>query len=476
MAEKHKHTNGVRWGQAAVFASAVLLFIAVLIFLPDTVSWPARSTIAIMVFGLVLWAFAPIPIELTSIVIIVLLIVMKPVEMDVILSGFASPAVFLIIGGMMMAVGVNQTLLVKRMTYFLLSLMGKSAKGIYIGFFILMQVQAFFIPATAVRASLMLPILSNIIEETGVDERSNFNKLMYIGAAFGGNVSGAVVLTAAIGNILAVEILRLYEGVSTSYLQWFIYAAPMWLLLVLATMYIVWKCYPPESYSFEKLQIEMKSKYDALGTLSIDEKKCIGILVVTILIWFTESWHGYHPTFGALLAVILMSVPVTGFAAWKRMLDINFGMVLLIGATLSLGYSLIESGAIDLLEVLVSPQIVLDVFSNPWLAIPITIIVSQIYHLGVTNVSTAVITLMPVLISLSVQSGVDPVVIVFASAISMLLGFLLIVETMPNVVVHSTGRVSQKDFLWPGLWLTLASIAIMIVIAYTYWRWIGFWP
>jgi di/tricarboxylate transporter len=171
-----------------------------------------------------------------------------------------------------------------------------------------------------------------------------------------------------------------------------------------------------------------------------------------------------------------MALPVTGFAAWKRMLDINFGMVLLIGATLSLGYSLIESGAIDLLEVLVSPQFVLDVFSNPWLAIPITIIVSQIYHLGVTNVSTAVITLMPVLISLSVQSDVDPVVIVFASAISMLLGFLLIVETMPNVVVHSTGRVSQKDFLWPGLWLTLASIAIMIVIAYTYWRWIGFWP
>ena len=178
MVEKHKHTNGVGWGQAAIFASAVLLFIAVLIFLPDTVSWPARSTIAIMVFGLVLWAFAPIPIELTSIVIIVLLIVMKPVEMDVILSGFASPAVFLIIGGMMMAVGVNQTLLVKRMTYFLLSLMGKSAKGIYVGFFILMQVQAFLIPATAVRASLMLPILSSIIEETGVDERSNFNKLM----------------------------------------------------------------------------------------------------------------------------------------------------------------------------------------------------------------------------------------------------------------------------------------------------------
>ncbi|MFC3418943.1 SLC13 family permease [Salinicoccus hispanicus] len=476
MRDKPNRYRRIKWSRIAVFISAVVLFFAVLILLPETVAWPARSTIAIMLFGLILWAFAPIPIDLTSIIILILLMVMKGTEMDVILSGFASPAVFLIIGGMMMAMGVNQTLLVKRMTYFLLSRMGGSAKGIYTGFFILMQIQAFFIPATAVRASLMVPILSSIIEETGVDKQSNFNKLMYIGAAFGGSVSGIVVLTAAIGNILAVEILRLYVGVSISYLQWFIYAAPVWLMLVLATMYIVWKCYPPEAHSFERLQNKMKGKYQSLGHLTVDEKKCTAILIITILIWFTESWHGYHPTFGALLAVVLMSLPATGFADWKKMLDINFGMVLLIGATLSLGYSLIESGAIDLLEVLISPQIVLDTFSNPWLAIPITIILSQVYHLGVTNVSTAVITLMPVLISLSVQAGVDPVVIVITSAIAMLLGFLLVVETMPNVVVHGTGQVSQKDFLWPGLWLTLASIVIMIVIAYTYWRWIGFWP
>ncbi|TVT27335.1 hypothetical protein FO441_09840 [Salinicoccus cyprini] len=476
MRDRDKRTSRMKWSRIAVFISAVVLFFAVLLLLPESVSWPARSTIAITLFGLVLWAFAPIPIDLTSIIILILLIAMKGTEMDVILSGFASPAVFLIIGGMMMAVGVNQTLLVKRMTYFLLARMGGTARGIYVGFFILMQIQAFFIPATAVRASLMVPVLSSIIEETGVDARSNFNKLMYIGAAFGGNVSGIVVLTAGIGNILAIEILRLYEGVSISYLQWFIYAAPVWLLLVLATMYIVWRSYPPEAHSFDRLQNKMQGKYQSLGRLTVEEKKCTAILAVTILIWFTESWHGYHPTFAALLAVVLMSLPGTGFADWKKMLDINLGIVLLIGATLSLGYSLIESGAIDLLEVLISPQIVLDIFSNPWLAIPIAIILSQVYHLGVTNVSTAVITLMPVLISLSVQAGVDPVVIVVASAMAMMLGFLLVVETMPNVVVHGTGRVSQKDFLWPGLWLTLASIVIMVIIAYTYWRWIGFWP
>src|SRR5699024_11649140 len=119
---------------------------------------------------------------------------------------------------------------------------------------------------------------------------------------------------------------------------------------------------------------------------------------------------------------------------------INFGIVLLIGATLSLGYSLIESGAIDLLEILVSPPVIVEIFSNPWLAIPITVLISHLYHLGVTNVSTAVITLLPVLSSLSAPSGLDPVVMSVLSAVTLLLGFILVVETMPNVVAHSTGR------------------------------------
>jgi len=462
-----------RW---LILLSATVLFLAVLFLLPEGIGWPARSTIAIMVYALVLWAFAPIPIGLTAVFVLVLLLLLKPVDMETVFSGFASPAIFLIIGGMMMAIGVNHTLLIRRMTYSLLAVMGKSAKGIYIGFIILMQVQAFFIPATAVRATLMMPIVSNIIEETGVGRNSNFSRLLYIGSAFGGNISGVAVLTAAIGNILAVEILRLYADVSISYLQWFIYTAPMWILLVVVIMYIVWKCYPPEVESFENLHKEMKRKNRELGKFTMDEKKCLTILVFTIILWLTESLHGYHPTFAALCAVVLMAMPGTGFIEWRKLLDVNFGMILLLGATLSLGYSLIESGAIDLLETLLSPEGFIEVFSNPWLAIPIVIILSQVYHLGVTNVSTAVITILPVLISVSAQAGLDPAVMSVASAVSLLLGFLLVVETMPNVVAHSTGRVTQKDFLWPGIWATLASIVIMTLVAYTYWRWIGFWP
>ncbi len=474
MTNKDNHTHSIR--RIIIFLSATALFIAVLLFLPEDIGWSERATISIMLYGLILWAFAPIPIGLTSMMVLVLLMLLRPVEMETVLSGFSSPAVFLIIGGMMMAIGVNHTPLIRRMTYSLLATMGSTSKGIYIGVGLLNQIQAFFIPATAVRASLMMPVLEGIVQEADIKKDSNFNKLLYISTAFGISISGVAVLTAAIGNILTVELLRLYADVSISYLEWFIYTAPIWLLLTIVIMFILWKMYTPKERSFENLQQEMREKNDEIGKLTPAEIKCIIILILTIIIWLTESWHGYHPTFGALFAVVMMALPVVGFIEWQKLLKINFGIVLLIGATLSLGYSLIESGAIDLLEVLVSPQIIVDIFSNPWLAIPITVLVSHIYHLGVTNVSTAVITLLPVLISLSVQSGVDPVVISVLSAVTLLLGFILVVETMPNVVVHSTGRVEQKDFLLPGIISTIASIVIITGVAYIYWPLIGFWP
>lgn len=462
--------------QKIILIAAMVLFAAVLFTIPSSVEWPARSTIAVMVFGLILWAFAPIPLELTSVIVIMLLMVMRPVETEVIFSGFSSPATFLIIAGMMMAIGVNHTLLVKRMTYGLLSLTGRTTKGIFISYFVLIQIQAFFIPATAVRTSMMLPIVENIVKETESDKESNFSKLLYIGAAFGNNVSGVVVLTAAVGNILAVEMLRIYLGTSVSYVEWFIYVVPIWFLLAIAVMFILWKSFKPEVQTFPRLKESMREKYMQLGKLTLSEKKCIIILGVTILIWLTESVHGYHPTFAALLAVILMSMPVTGIVEWNKMININYGIVLLVGGTLSLGYTLVESGAIELLENLLFTETVINIFSNPWTAVPLVIIFSQIYHLGVTNVQTAVVTLVPVLISLSLEAGIDPVVVTVAAAVSILLGFILVVETMPNVVVESTGRVMQQDFIKPGIYITVASVIIMIAVAFTYWRWIDFWP
>ncbi|QQK81291.1 anion permease [Salicibibacter cibi] len=119
---------------------------------------------------------------------------------------------------------------------------------------------------------------------------------------------------------------------------------------------------------------------------------------------------------------------------------------------------------------------ILAAFSEPWIALLLVVIISQIYHLGVTNVSTAVVTLLPVFIGLSTQVGLDPVVISVAAGLTTLYGYILVVETMPNVVAHGTGLIKQRDFYIPGIWATIATTIITLLVIYTWWNWLGFWP
>lgn len=462
--------------KAMLFLLATVVFISLLFFMPGNIEWSAKVGISVMVYGILLWALEPVPLGMTSVLTIVLLLLFKGTTIDVALSGFASSAVFLIIAGMMMAKAVNSTPLMERITYALLAKWGKSSRGIFMGMFLLMQIQAFFIPATAVRAQLVTPVVLSILKVVGAGPRSNFTKLMLVGTAYAGNISGTAILTAAIGNILTIEILQLYLGVTLSYFDWFLYALPIWLLLIIVIPAVLWFSYPPEPYSFEKLQKEMLEKSKKMRTLSKVEKRSIVILTLTVLLWMTQPLHGYHPTIPALLAVVLFAFPRIGVVDWKKVVDVNFDLVLLVGATLSLGFVLIDSGAIDLLAGVVTSDIVQHAFGNPWLALCLVVIISQIYHLGVTNVSTAVVTLLPVLIGLSLEVGIDPVVIAFASAVTLLFGYILVVETMPNVVVHSTGLVKQRDFYLPGILATIATSAITLLVAYTWWRWLGFWP
>ncbi|MDV2888089.1 SLC13 family permease, partial [Alkalihalophilus pseudofirmus] len=81
----------------------------------------ARIMLAFLTLSVFYWTFEPIPIGLTAVILLVLMLVFGVVNTDVVYSGFASPAVFLIIGGMMLAKGVNDTTLTKRIAYLFLS-------------------------------------------------------------------------------------------------------------------------------------------------------------------------------------------------------------------------------------------------------------------------------------------------------------------------------------------------------------------
>lgn len=469
--EKNEYNSKV-----IIIAIAVITLVMLYLFLPVDFSHEARLMTAIVSFGVLLWAFEPIPLGLTSLVILVLMLIFSPTEMDVVFSGFASPATHLVVGGMLIAGAVNDTNIVKRITYIIFKKWGGTIQGLLAGVILIQQFQALFIPSTAVRTTLMLPISYEIIEILKAKRDSNLRKLIMLAIAFGGNISGTAILTAAVGNILTVELLNRYGIINITYFQWFLYTFPLWLLLIPSIWFLLLKMFPlqADEGDFSRVKTKMESKLATLGKVTFKEKKCIIYLIIIVVLWVTESVHGLHPSIPALLGAVLMTLPGVGIAKWEKVIKINFDTILLLSVTLSIGYGLIDTGAVEIIGDYLSFSWVLKIMQHPILSITLIIILTQLLHKLVSNVSAAVVTIVPMTISVAISADIDPVVVAFTAGLTSLYGFLMAVETMPNLLVHASGLIKQKDFLLPGIYATIISIVLTILVATTWWRFLGF--
>ena len=454
---------------------AVLGFLAVYFLLPDEFSYAAKVMTSIITLGIILWSLEPIPIGLTALIILLLMLLFGIADTSVIFSGFASPATYLIVGGMMLATAVNETALIKRMSYTILKKWGGRSAGLLGSIIIIQQIQAFFIPSTAVRSALILPVSTMIIETTHAEPGGNLRKMIMLGVAFGGIISGTSVMTAAIGNILTVELLNRFAGINITYFEWFYYTFPIWLILIPAIWLMLLKVFPlpEEQRYFSAIKDEMTEKLKELGPVNAREIRCLAILLMIVIFWLTEPLHGLHPSVPALAGVVLMTLPIIGVAAWEPVVRINYNTVLLISVTLSMGYTFVDSGAATTISQYLSVGWFMQLIQNPFSAVVVVIVLAQIFHKMISNVATAVVVLVPIVISVAQNAGIDPLAIAFTTGLTCLFGFVLIVESMPNQIAHSTGMISQKDFLKPGLYATAISMAATVLVAATWWNWIG---
>ncbi len=453
-------------------ALAGVIFIIITFGLSPDLSWSLRSTAGITAAAIWLWVLEPIPMPLTAVMYVAGLPILGAASLETALGGFASGSTFLIMAGFMMAQGVNSTLLGKRFANMTIVRFGGSVGGVLAGVLLAPQLLSIFIPATGVRTTLLLPAVMAVIQSMGLRRNTNTAKLLVLGLSFGTSISGVGLLPAAIANVLTVDLLKSSLGQHIYYFEWFKMTWPAWLLMIPLTWLIMLKIFPPEVKVLEIGEIEQELR--GMGTLSREEKKCLGILTLTVLLWMTESFHHLPTAVPALLAVVLMGLPGIGVASWEKLKEIDWGTVLLMGATLSLASAINKSGAAELLagKLLAFPGVEAGL-SLPLLTVGILALLTHVYHLGVSNVSTVVLTLTPVILQIALKLGINPLLAAVTINISAMLGFLLVVETLPGVITYATGVYSPQDLMKVGFWLTLASIIVVILTAMLWWPLIG---
>lgn len=457
------------------FGLSVLAFLLIFFGLQEYVEYAPRVTLAITIAVIILWVLEPIPFSMTAVLVLFSLPISGAVSTDLVLSGFASPAIFLIVAGMMIASAVEQTSLGKRLAYQLLYWFGEKKGGVLAGIILIPQAMAFFIPAAAVRTAMLLPIVFSITSILGVTARDALGKKLMMGVVVGCGVSGTAILPAAIGNVITVDLINTYLKQHVTYVDWLVLALPMWLILIPASWWVLHRCFPVNDEIPVGLKHKMKTMIQELGPVTRQEKRLLVILLAVCAMWALEGLHGLPPVIPALIGAVLMAWPGIKVAEWDKILDIKFAPLIMLGVTLSLGRALYETGVTDYLSKWMENDYTLYLFSNPALAVLTVAILTQLIHKVTSNVSTAVIATVPVVMALAAHAQDAPALLLaFVTGVTCLFGFILVVETIPGVMVHGTGWVTQQDFFKPGLWLTLLTTAVTYLMALTWWSWLGY--
>ncbi len=453
---------------------SVLVFALLFFGMEGVMEYKPRVTLSITLGVIVLWVLEPIPFSMTAILVLFLLPISGAVTTESVLSGFASPAIFLIVAGMMIASAVEQTPLGKRLAYQLLYWVGEKRGGVLAGIILIPQILALFIPAAAVRTAMVLPIVFTITSILGLKASDTQAKQLMLAVVVGCGISGIAILPAAIGNVITVDLINTYLHQHVTYVDWLILAFPLWLIMIPTSWWVLYRCFPVGQVPIG-LKLQMKAMIAELGPITVTEKRLMAILVAVCLMWALEGIHGWPPVIPALIGAVLMGWPGIRVANWEKILDIKFSPLIMLGVTLSLGHALYDTGVIRYLSKWVENDFIFYLFSIPSLAVLAVAVLTQLIHKVTSNVSTAVIATVPVVIALSSHTEQAPVLLLaVVSGITCLFGFLLVVETIPGVMVHATGWITQRDFFRTGFWLTIITIGLTYIMSLTWWSWLGY--
>lgn len=464
-----------------------------IIFLPEQAGLPlaGQRMLAILAFAVIVWISEAVSYEVSAIMILALMafllgsaptladpdkLIGTKDALNMALSGFANSALALVASALFIAAAMTQTGLDKRIALLTLSKVGASTHRVLLGAIVVTILLSFIVPSATARVACMVPIMMGVIAAFGVDKRSAFAGGIMILVAQATSIWNVGIQTSAAQNLLTAGFMQKLLGQSVTWTDWLIAGVP-WSLLMSAVLYwVILRVMPPETDRIEGGKEAVRKALSELGPMTFDERKLLAIVLTLLGFWATEGkLHSFDTASTTLVGLAALLMPGLGVMSWKQAQPrIPWGTVIVFGVGISLGGTVLATGAGTWLARLLVTHLGMDGLSPFWVFAVLGGFLI-IIHLGFASATALTSAMLPIMIALLLQLGGD----INPLGMSMLLGyvvsfgFLLPINAPQNMVCIGTDTFTARQFLRTGIWLTLIGYGLMLVFALTWWRWLG---
>ena len=429
-----------------------------------------QACLAIMALAIVLWVTEALPFAATSLLVLLLIPAFGITDYRrVVQAGFGDPIVTFILGALILSAAFTRAGLGTRLAYHVLLRVGTRTDRVLLGLLVVGTAISMWIPDVAV-AAMLLPIAVGLLRDAGLQPgQSQFGRALMIAVAFGPLIGGIATPAGTSANLVAMAQLRQLAGIDISFTTWMAYGTPAAVLMLPFAWWILLWLFPPEIPRLPVTIDEVRLRLSQLGPLARVERVTLVIFLAVIATWvltpLLSAWTGGRiaPPIEAvaLAGGVCLFLPGVKVLTWKEAeREVEWGGLMLIVAGLALGLVVFESGAARWLAWILLGEI----RSVPDLVQPFVIVlaVAGLHMMFSSNTVTATI-IVPILIALATDLGLDTWSLVAPAAFTSSLAFILVSEGPTTIIPHASGYFSIKDMAKAGVLMTIAAAACVAV-------------
>ena len=444
--------------------------------LPEGLSQAGLIVLTMSVVATILFVTEPIPLPAVALLIIVGQVLLLGLDSSEVARSLMSDSVLFIMGSLMIAVAVVKQKLDKRLAFLIVRFTGVKTINVCLGISLVSGVLASFIGEHTV-AAMMLPVGVTLISLTSKDPARvrRLAIVVLLSISYGASIAGIGTPSGGARNAIMIGYWREFffdpgnpetYRYAVDYLKWMAFAYPVFLIQVPFVTLVLFMTFRPEQRTIARAVVRLRAQLADQGAMKPADWLTIGIFVLVLLGWILLSDGIGLGTVAVLGAAAFL---VVGLVRWEELNNgVNWGVVLLYAAVISLGVEMKETGAarwvaesfLSLLE-----PIGVRTGAGLWAAV-------SALTAAVTNTMSngaAVAVLGPITLNLAVVAGEDPLVIGFITALSSALAYLTVVGTPACTIVYASGYLRTTDFLKAGWKMMVVSTIIILLVAWLYW-------
>ena len=462
------------------FWLGLISFIFILIIQnPIGLSTEGRLTLAVFSLMGIWWAFEALPLQVTALMPLVLFPLLGVVEIGVISKEYMNKVQFLFAGGFIIAIAIQKWGLHKRVALNILRLSGLNANGIVASFMLASALLSMWVMNTST-AIMLLPVaisvikvITDTVKEIDDNQSYNFQLCLLLGIAYSASLGGIATPIGTSPNGVLIQFAGDNFNKDIGFANWIAFGLPVTIILGPLVWYLLTKfIYPVNFEASINAKAELETMLSELGTMTNEEKKVVIVFTFTAFCWI------FRQVLDDLPGLSLLDDSVIAMIGGLSLFFINrkdkkekllnwedaqngfpWGLIFLFGGGMALAYVVNDSGLALWLASLIPSQTYF--FIVLFIVITMVILLTEL-----TSNLTTTVTFLPVVASVGLNLGIDPMLLILPLTLSASCAFMLPVATPPNSIVYASGLIPIQKMVKAGIIINLLSIIFLFVLAY----------